>query len=448
MHVITEHISCVCNEAEFPEAIKSFSDVYIVTKVGTILRHSKLKGGRHIRVEVKEIPGLKMEEVKPDVHEEINFLPNGRIPALFLDELVQFFREVMNIKKAEQEAMAHVLYNEKDKANSNRGYRISIPNQIVSKASVRYETDHIHQGDIIVLDIHSHNTMGAFFSGTDNGDDRISIGYSGVVGRLDKSEPEYIWRFNVNDVKRKVEVFDIFDIPKKEVKIPAEWLEKVKTSYGYNGGPGSSTGGPHAGKGRPQASGWDGKHGKHNAGGRENGRERGIGNGFKRDGLVIVPDWVRYPPGYEDIQTDMFDGDSLEASPGGPVQQQQHQPDHTIKFEDQDRGAVGHQIPKVIDFRDMSLRDYTEHLAGRGNGDIEVVDSLPLGGGNGPFLSNKDEYDLNVCEYGKDAAEAFDQIETYLGDLEGCDELLLPIIRMCYGLLSAEAQGRLADRGF
>lgn len=77
----------------------------------------------------------------------------------------------------------------------------------------------------------SHNTMGAFFSGTDNGDDRNAIRFSGVFGNLDRSTPSTIWRFNYMDKKYEASIEDIFEEPPQQaVEVPAEWLGKVKVS--------------------------------------------------------------------------------------------------------------------------------------------------------------------------------------------------------------------------
>lgn len=76
--------------------------------------------------------------------------------------------------------------------------------------------------------------MNAFFSGTDERDDRSSICYSGVVGKLDTDTPQIIFRFNAQEKKIPVQISDIFGDP--EVSIPQEWLDKVSVSaQSYSG---------------------------------------------------------------------------------------------------------------------------------------------------------------------------------------------------------------------
>lgn len=69
----------------------------------------------------------------------------------------------------------------------------------------------------------------AFFSGTDERDDRSSICYSGVVGKLNTDNPEIIFRFNAQEKKVKVAISDIFG--DEQVAVPREWLDKVTVAH-------------------------------------------------------------------------------------------------------------------------------------------------------------------------------------------------------------------------
>ncbi len=146
MQELIPHISCVATESELSDDLKAkYSEIYINAGDGSTYKYMKLKGGRSVTFKVKEIPGFKPVTV---VKEEINFLPAGKVPIQLLYDIIDFFRKVMATSKQEVEAMAHILWNEKD------GYHIAVPNQTISKASVSYGNDHIKRGDIIVLDIH------------------------------------------------------------------------------------------------------------------------------------------------------------------------------------------------------------------------------------------------------------------------------------------------------
>jgi PRTRC genetic system protein A len=428
MHVLAPHVSCIVTEAEFEEAKKTYGNVYVVARDGKIYRHVRLTKGRFVRIQVEKILGLTgpIPGLVTDVTEEINFLPNGKIPAHLLDQIVQFFKDVMTIKKAEQEAMAHILYNEKDKDSPDKGYRIAIPNQVVGKASVEYKNNHIEPGDIIALDIHSHNTMGAFFSGVDNSDDRIRMGYSGVVGELNKKEPAFKWRFNVNEDRRNAVLEDIFDVPVKEVKVPSEWLEKVETfqpKYPVQ---------YQSGAGYPGWSGWGRGHrvydGNSNVGARH-------GKNRSRDF-----EFAGHEGTFDDLYTELDVALDRALAKEGMDAPWRGVDDY--EYPDPHPGtmavyAEGRQEPRLVDVRTMSSNEVRE-LGKRGIL-VEEVDSLPLGTG---------EFDSNAINYGKDAAEAHEQIDVYLQDIEGIDELLIDVISTAYQLLSTEGQCRIAQNGF
>lgn len=156
---IAPFVSCVCNVADF-EAAKAcgYQIIFLPYANGTWLKHVALSGDRYVRITVKDLPkGVEFTR-PPEVIPGMNFLPAGKIPRVILNQLIQFFKDVMTKLGGDDEAMAHVLWNEAE------GYHIAIPNQRVSKASVSFESDHIKPGDMVVLDIHSHNTMGEYFS--------------------------------------------------------------------------------------------------------------------------------------------------------------------------------------------------------------------------------------------------------------------------------------------
>jgi hypothetical protein len=159
MQEIVPYISCLCSEDEFPEVVQgNHADIYIKTSEGVLL-HKKLVGDRHVRLKVRHIPKKVAEclGVEEKITEELNFLPNGKIPISFLHQIVRFFKEVMKVKASDYEAHAFILWSQE------RGYFISVPKQSVTKASVTftYDKDAIPDGSVIVVDIHSHNTMGA-----------------------------------------------------------------------------------------------------------------------------------------------------------------------------------------------------------------------------------------------------------------------------------------------
>lgn len=266
MRVILPALSCACSEEEFLAGeAGDYQTTYIMGADGRRWKHVKLQGGGHFRFEVKSIPGEEpVEAAESQLEGELKFLPDGKIPRILLDQIILFFRQVMSnlggdkasIKHGELEAMAHILWH------PDRGYYVGIPEQKVSKAMVTYDPRYIASDTMIVVDIHSHNSMGAFYSGTDNRDDSDAVRVSGVAGNLHKWKHEMKFRFNYEAEKFELTVDDIFLPAENEVVVPQEWMDKVveekytmPTIYrGQRGNQlGKPQGGSTAGVNKPQA---------------------------------------------------------------------------------------------------------------------------------------------------------------------------------------------------
>lgn len=81
----------------------------------------------------------------------------------------------------------------------------------------------------------------AFFSGTDDSDDRSNIGFSGVLGKINDAVPATVWRFNYMSTKFEAKFEQIFTVPQEVLpEVPKEWMDKVTTptyqSYQSHGG--------------------------------------------------------------------------------------------------------------------------------------------------------------------------------------------------------------------
>lgn len=63
-----------------------------------------------------------------------------------------------------------------------------------SPGHITYRTASIEAGENVVMDLHSHGTAPAFFSRTDNQDDKGAVKVAGVVGNLDKPEQSFAFR--------------------------------------------------------------------------------------------------------------------------------------------------------------------------------------------------------------------------------------------------------------
>lgn len=213
-------------------------EVYVLGKNGTLYQYYQFSLGRSALIELAKTPivvGDGKTLLKPYLKALVN---DQRIPVQFLDDIVEFFKRVMTMTgtggrgHGEYEAMAHIVWNKTSKA-----YRVAIPKQQVAKATVTYDWSHIQDDEEVILDIHSHNTMGAFFSGTDERDDKTYAGISGVAGQLDRGIPALIWRFNAYKTKVTIEMEDIFAMPEKSVSPEvSQWMDlvEVKTYQAYS----------------------------------------------------------------------------------------------------------------------------------------------------------------------------------------------------------------------
>lgn len=72
--------------------------------------------------------------------------------------------------------------------------------------------DWFRQNMAILAEFHSHNTMDAFFSGTDNANENMTQFY-GVWGRVTSEKPASIMRYVVGNTRKEVPLSYLFDIP-------------------------------------------------------------------------------------------------------------------------------------------------------------------------------------------------------------------------------------------
>jgi len=105
------------------------------------------------------------------------------IPVDLMFQIISFFRYYMSLG-SEKEALVNIYW---DKVNP--GYFVDVPKQVVTKASVNSEISDDLTDDryIHFMDIHSHNSMRAFFSHIDDRDERATRLYT-VIGHLDKRD--------------------------------------------------------------------------------------------------------------------------------------------------------------------------------------------------------------------------------------------------------------------
>ena len=126
-----------------------------------------------------------------------------KIPRKILGAVQILFSHVC--EDFETEALVKLVY-----IPDEERYVVSVPAQTVDKVSVQTEQMFLSTMDyMFVMDIHSHNTMNAFFSRVDDEDEKANSVY-GVMGRLDKDEPDMLFRAATGGRFVSLSVSDIF----------------------------------------------------------------------------------------------------------------------------------------------------------------------------------------------------------------------------------------------
>jgi len=209
-----------------------------------------------------------------------------KIPAELLLQTISFFKAV----NAKHKAEAFVSLWLKDGE-----YHIHVPEQDVSGAKVRHEQDYNPEGAAEILQIHSHNTMQAFWSSVDDADESCQGNRCyGVIGKIEQPIPMSKWRVKAGQAFYDIRLVDLFEFPDyeinhvingadlftmdgsadgitkqpvswdptKDIGFPAEWLEQIVkpqqkplggTCYDIQGKSYSSNFGPGGGNHQSQS---------------------------------------------------------------------------------------------------------------------------------------------------------------------------------------------------
>ncbi len=151
-----------------------------------------------------------------------------KIPYTILSNIIAFFKTLIT-EKCELEALAYIYWS----VDENK-YHVYVPKQRVSKASVdSYVPEIDEEKFILVMEIHSHNTMPAVFSQIDDRDERATRLYA-VVGRMDNVFPDIKVRCSVG--RKFVEVNPNIVFEDISGTFPPDWLKsmEVKKYRRYN----------------------------------------------------------------------------------------------------------------------------------------------------------------------------------------------------------------------
>ena len=99
------------------------------------------------------------------------------MPVRMFANILGFFQEVYD--KYKSEAIVLLFFNK-----SKKSYRVFVPDQEVSPASLKYKTDKTIKDHILIGTIHSHGSMSAFHSGIDVNDEAKFDGIHITIGKV------------------------------------------------------------------------------------------------------------------------------------------------------------------------------------------------------------------------------------------------------------------------
>lgn len=179
-----------------------------------------------------------------------------KIPFKLLLQAISFFRDVCG-EFNNDEAMLQFWFNKE-----TQEFFAECLEQTTNKVHVTYlRNKELEENPnmVLVMDIHSHNTMDAFWSGTDDASEQETRTY-GVIGRLDKAVPSYKFRMSVVGQFLDMKMDQLFEMPKlklfaagvdveeelsvehvffPQVDYPKEWLTVVeegkRSSHRFSG---------------------------------------------------------------------------------------------------------------------------------------------------------------------------------------------------------------------
>lgn len=156
---------------------------------------------------------------------DFNKVRAGFIPALpkipyeILSQILSFFKSFVH-QDGSLEALAYIYWSVEEGL-----YRVFVPRQKVARASVdTIIPDLDEERFILVMEIHSHNTMSGIFSPTDDRDEKATRLYT-VIGKLNNVFPEINTRISCGGKYVEIEPSLVFEGFKGD--FPTYWREAV-----------------------------------------------------------------------------------------------------------------------------------------------------------------------------------------------------------------------------
>lgn len=230
-----EYTTVVSADGKIPENPEKNSTMVICGDGTYLLRKNEI--GRFVR----QISKIQMPALSDGPGEGSFALALPKIPDSILKTQVSFYRHVM-LRHNDAEAYTMILWDREKKE-----YLLVCPKQKISKGSVQYDLGEEWSPEqyLPVVSCHSHNSMSAFFSGTDDADEKGDMCYM-VMGNLHKPVPTFRIRASVAGAQIKfLELNELFTTDEDEWKaetplwlgqegnFPTDWLGKLNVAADY-----------------------------------------------------------------------------------------------------------------------------------------------------------------------------------------------------------------------
>jgi hypothetical protein len=191
----------------------------------------------------KAIPGLESMTEGPEL-----LIP--KIPLKYLIMILTFYRDVHAKDKTEASALFFWNHNNEElptKYTDNTDVKgmvqegqlvIYCPQQKNSGTLSEFHQDgmvnYLREHCTPLCETHSHHTMDAFWSGTDDANENMTQFY-GVWGKINDEQPKFLFRWVCGGTRVNLDASILFDIPQIEIKttvtktIPVDGFEPVVT---------------------------------------------------------------------------------------------------------------------------------------------------------------------------------------------------------------------------
>jgi PRTRC genetic system protein A len=115
----------------------------------------------------------------------------GKLPKAMVDQFIELARV-----RSPNECAAWVIWNER----TTEWKLLMLEEVSVGPGHVSVNLPTLGEGEHLVMDLHSHGLTAAFFSRTDNKDDRGATKIAGVIGNVDQPEVTALFRLCANGV--------------------------------------------------------------------------------------------------------------------------------------------------------------------------------------------------------------------------------------------------------